>query len=88
MGFKPWEFERFFPGATVCIHFYISKTVAFATGETVKNNIYLSINKLRIVIKSKPQQQTKKSSYQETMLLGSKPGGFTYPFYFFRPPKV
>jgi len=49
-------------------------TVAFATGETVKNNIYLIINKLRIVIKSKAQQRKKKWGYQEAKLLGSKPG--------------
>jgi len=44
MGIKPWVFERFFPGATVYIHFYISKTVAFATGETVKSIIYLIVS--------------------------------------------
>jgi len=48
MGLKPCVCSKdFFRG---------SKTVAFATGETVKNNICLTINKLRIVIKSKTQQ--------------------------------
>jgi hypothetical protein len=79
--------ERFFQGATVCIPFYISKTVAFATGETVKNIIYLTINKLRIVIKSKSQQQTKKSSNQETMFLDSKPGDSPTLFISFEHPK-
>jgi hypothetical protein len=55
-GFKTLGVRKIFSGATVCIHSYRSKPVAFATGETAKNNIYLTINKLRIVIKSKPQQ--------------------------------
>lgn len=46
MDLKPWVYERFFTGDTVCIHFYIPKSVAFATGETVKNGICLTINKL------------------------------------------
>jgi len=32
------------------------RTSQFATGETVKNSIYLIINKLQIVIKSKTKQ--------------------------------